>query len=61
MSDTKHSDPIIKNEATQRRRDWIERALSGVRGLAAGDEALPEYREKAPKPALYVVGSNRAR
>jgi len=61
MSDIKHSDQLIKNEQTQRRRDWIERALAGVRGLASGDDALPELREKAPKPSLYVVGSNRGR
>jgi hypothetical protein len=61
MSDTKHSDQIITNESTRLRRDWIDRAISSVRGKAQDDDAAGEFREQAPKPDLYVVNSGRAR
>ena len=56
MSDKKHSDSLITNEDTLQRRDWIERALAGVRGQADGEaQKLP--RNSRSKPRLYVVGS----
>ena len=56
MSDKKHSDPLITNEETLQRRDWIERALAGVRGQAVGESPdLPKTARSRPR--LYVVGS----
>ncbi len=55
MSNKKHSDPLIKNEDTLRRRAWIEQALAGVRmqsGISAGSFAVGE---KPQKPDLYLV------
>jgi hypothetical protein len=56
MSDKKHSDSLITNEDTLQRRDWIERALAGVRGQAvAKQQDLPKASRSRPR--LYVVGS----
>lgn len=59
MSDKKHSVPLIKNQETLRRRAWVERALAGVRGRAVSAEEPPVEQPEAPKPRLYVVGSDR--
>ncbi|UCG71992.1 MAG: hypothetical protein JSV45_12130 [Chromatiales bacterium] len=61
MSDIKHSDTLITNEATLQRRKWVERAIAGVRGRQNGSDALPDMREKSPRPPLFVVGSRRSR
>ncbi len=61
MSDRKHSNTIITNESTLQRRDWIERAVSGVRSKASSDEITGGCSDKAARPALYIVGSQRAR
>jgi len=56
MSDKKHSDSLITNEYTLQRRDWIERALAGVRGQAVAEpQDLP--KSSRSRPRLYVVGS----
>jgi len=56
MSDKKHSDSLITNEDTLQRRDWIERALAGVRGQAV-DEPPETPKQSRARPRLYVVGS----
>ncbi len=57
MSKQKHSDPLIKNEETLRRRAWVEQALAGVR-LRSGPDICPSDSPEPPeKPRLYVVGS----
>lgn len=61
MSKIKHSETIITNEETRRRREWVERALAGVRGRYSGGEAIADSQPKAPQPNLFVVGSRRAR
>ncbi len=61
MSDRKHSNTIITNESTLQRRDWIERALSGVRSKTGKEEATGKCPDKAARPALYIVGSQRVR
>ena len=61
MSEAKHSQTIITNEETRRRRAWVERALAGVRGRFAGKDVLADAPEKSPGPDLYVVGSRRPR
>jgi len=55
MSDKKHSDSLITNADTLRRRDWIERALAGVRSLSAEPDELAKAAQS--KPRLYVVSS----
>lgn len=61
MSDNKHIDSQFTNEATQRRRAWIEQAVDSVRGrMSAGEDDTAQLRDKAPRPALYVVGSARS-
>lgn len=61
MSETKHSEALITNEATLQRRKWVERAIAVVRGRYAGGEAEPEVCDKPPRPSLFVVGSQRPR
>jgi hypothetical protein len=56
MSDKKHSDSLITNEDTLQRRDWIERALAGVRGQALA-EPQELSKPSRSRPRLYVVGS----
>lgn len=56
MSDKKHSDSLITNQDTLQRRDWIERALAGVRSQTA-DESQEFDKPARPKPRLYVVSS----
>ena len=60
MSEAKHSENLITNEETRRRREWVERALAGVRGRVAGADAATDHLEKSTRPKLYVVGSRRA-
>jgi hypothetical protein len=60
MSDIKHSETLIANQATLRRRQWVERAIAGVRGRLGGLDAS-EQRDKPPRPDLFVVGSRRSR
>lgn len=59
MSNRKHSTPLITNEATLRRRAWIEQALAGVRGRVAGES--PDERPEPPKPHLYLVENDQPR
>ena len=61
MSDIKHSETLISNEATLRRRQWVERAIAGVRGRLTGVDTSPGLRDKPQRPHLYVVGSRRSR
>jgi len=62
MSEAKHSETMITNEETRRRREWVERALAGVRHrFAGGADDGRESAESAPRPNLYVVGSRRSR
>lgn len=61
MSEIKHSETLITNEATLQRRKWVERAIAGVRGRHNGTDAATETRDKAPRPHLFVVGSRRSR
>ena len=61
MSETKHSQTMITNAETRRRREWVERALAGVRGRVAGADDVRGSADSAPRPSLYVVGSRRAR
>jgi hypothetical protein len=61
MSETKHSDTIITNERTLRRRSWIDRAVAGVKGKAVSGEEGLEARESGSKPKMYIVSSNRPR
>ena len=61
MSEIKHSESLITNEDTRRRRDFVERAVAGVRGRVAGSDAHSEPGERPPRPTLYVVESRRAR
>ena len=61
MSKTKHSEITFTNTDTVRKRAWIERAIAGVKGKFTGGEDGSESIEKAGKPHLYVVDSNRTR
>lgn len=61
MSDTKHSETLITNEATLQRRKWVERAIAGVRGRQNDSDPTSEMRDKPPRPTLFVVGSRRSR
>jgi hypothetical protein len=59
MSESDDNHDILKNEETLKRRDWIARAVDGVRRrLESGDE-LEAAPEKNGRPQLYVVTSNR--
>lgn len=61
MSETKHSEISFTNAETVRKRAWIEKALESVKSRFAGREDGIESTEKAGKPNLYVVNSNRSR
>ncbi|MGI9329994.1 MAG: hypothetical protein ACR2QB_04700 [Gammaproteobacteria bacterium] len=61
MSEAKHSETMITNEQTRHRREWVERALEGVRGRFAGGADGRASADSAPRPNLYVVGSRRSR
>ena len=61
MSETKHSNTLITNEATLQRRRWVERAIAGVRGRQYDGEGAADLRDKPPRPNLFVVGSRRSR
>jgi hypothetical protein len=61
MSEAKHSETMITNEETRRRREWVERALAGVRGRVAGTDAGRKSADSTRRPNLYVVGSPRSR
>lgn len=61
MSEAKHSQTMITNEETRRRREWVERALAGVRGRVAATDDVRESADSAPRPNLYVVSSRRSR
>lgn len=61
MSETKHSEVTFTNAATVRKRAWIEKALASVKGRFTAGEDGSESTEKAGKPNLYVVDSNRPR
>ncbi|HHQ14617.1 MAG TPA: hypothetical protein ENK16_06275 [Chromatiales bacterium] len=57
MSNEKHSDPLIKNEETLRRRAWVEQALAGLR--PEPDILPPDTQERPEKPRLYLVDPGR--
>jgi len=60
MSDRDDNDEIIKNEETQTRRAWVERAIASVRRrLERGDGLPPASKETDRAPHLYVVPPNR--
>jgi len=61
MSDIKHSEISFTNAETVRKRAWIEKALASVKERFTGREDGIETTEKAGKPSLYVVNSNRSR
>lgn len=61
MSKKKHSDISFTNEETVRKRAWIEKALASVKGRFSSGEDRIESTEKASKPDLYVVNTNRPR
>lgn len=64
MSDRDDNDELIKNPDTRTRRDWVDRAITGVR-RRLDLERLPPETTPAPEPAerphLYVVPSSRKR
>ena len=61
MSNKKHSESLIKNEDTLRRRAWVEQALAGVRVRAGTDVRPCEERDGSSKPRLYLVDPGRDR
>jgi len=61
MSDTKHSDTIIKNEDTIQRRAWIDRAVASAKGCIGSEKYRDIADHRRKKPDLYVVRSNRSR
>ena len=61
MSDTKHSDELIKNEGTVNRRAWIEKAVSVVKGEVADQDDTVDVSDQPTKPNLYVVNPDRQR
>ena len=61
MSKSKHSEVTFTNAETVRKRAWIEKALASVKGRFTAGEDGSDLTEKAEKPNLYVVDSDRAR
>ena len=62
MSDAKHSDTIITNEGTIKRRAWIESALKSVRarmGFVPEAEFSESPGEPGEPPNLYVAYPDR--
>ncbi len=59
MTHRQHSKPLITNEATLRRRAWIEQAVAGVRGRLGGP--IPDERPEPPKRHLFLVDNGRSR
>ena len=61
MSKSKHSEVAFTNAETVRKRAWIEKALASVKGRFTAGEGDLDATDKAAKPNLYVVDSNRHR
>ena len=62
MSDVKHSDTIIRNEGTIKRRAWIESALNSVRarmGFITEAEFSESPGDPGEPPNLYVAYPDR--
>ena len=61
MSHIKRSKKIFTNEDTVRKRAWIDKALSGVRGRFGVGKSGVESTERPSKSHLYLVDSDRPR
>lgn len=55
MQYRKTSRESFANQATISRREWLEKALDSVRGLAQPDQLIPVPAEKPKRPNLYLV------
>jgi hypothetical protein len=60
MPDKPGDDDIIKNAETRKRRDWVDRAVEGVRRRLERGEPIPEAGSPE-RPRLTVVPTPRKR